>query len=64
MEDIANILRGERINLVKTKTATANSFMTICLVAEFTSLDQLNWILKKLEKLPNVVEVERQRWTD
>jgi GTP pyrophosphokinase len=64
MDDIANILRGERINLVKTKTTTANSFMTICLVAEFTSLDQLNWILKKFEKLPNVVEVERQRWTD
>jgi RelA/SpoT family (p)ppGpp synthetase len=64
MDDIANILRGDRINLVKTKTATANSFMTICLVAEFTTLDQLNWILKKFEKLPNVVEVERQRWTD
>lgn len=64
MEDIANLLRGQRISLSKTKTATANSVATIYLVVEITSLDQLNWLLQKLENLPNVLEAHRQRWVD
>lgn len=64
MEDIANLLRGQRINLVKTKTATANSMASIYMVVEVTSLDQLNWLLQKLEGLTNVVEAHRQRWND
>lgn len=64
MDDIANILKGQNINLAKTKTTTANSIATIFMVAEVTSLDQLNWILGKFEKLNNVIEVSRQRWSD
>jgi GTP pyrophosphokinase len=64
MDDIANILKSERVNLSRTKTTTANSVATIYIQADVSSLDQLNWILRKFENLPNVVEAHRQRWTD
>jgi len=64
MDDIANILRVESVNLAKTKTTTANSMITVYLVVEVSSLEQLNWILNKFERLSNVVEARRQRWTD
>lgn len=64
MDDIANILKGHHVNLVKTKTTTANSVTTIFMVAEVSSLDQLNWVLGKFERLHNVIEARRERWTD
>jgi GTP pyrophosphokinase len=64
MDEIANILNGARINLAKTKTVTADSITSIYLVAEVVSLDQLNWILDKFERLNNVIEARRQRWAD
>jgi RelA/SpoT family (p)ppGpp synthetase len=64
MDDIANILRTEQVNLSKTKTTTANSVTTIFLLVEVSSLEQLNWILRKFERLHNVVEARRQRWFD
>ena len=64
MEDIANILKGQSINLSKTKTLSADGGVSIHLIAEVTSLDQLNWVLNKLEKLPNVIEARRERWSD
>ena len=64
MDDIANILKGQNVNLTKTKATTTDSVTTIYLVAEVTSLDQLNWILGKFENLPNVIEARRERWKD
>jgi GTP pyrophosphokinase len=64
VDDIANILKGQKINLTKTKTATKEGISTIFLVAEVTSLDQLNWVLGKFENLPNVISARRERWTD
>jgi hypothetical protein len=32
------------------------------MVAEVTSLDQLNHVLSKFEKLNNVIEAGRQNW--
>jgi RelA/SpoT family (p)ppGpp synthetase len=64
MDDIANILKGANINLARTKATTADSIATVYLVAEVTSLDQLNWLLGKLEKISNVIEARRQRWGD
>jgi len=64
MEDIANILKGQNVNLTKTKATTADGITTIHLVAEMTSLDQLNWILGKFANLPNVVEARREKWSE
>jgi GTP pyrophosphokinase len=63
IDDMVAILRGQQINVPKTKTTTANSIVTVYLEAEVTSLDQLNWLLKKFENLPNVIEAHRQRWS-
>jgi GTP pyrophosphokinase len=63
IDEIANILNGQNINLSKTKTTTSNSISTIYMVAEVTSLDQLNHVLSRFEKLNNVIEAGRQNWT-
>lgn len=63
IDEIVSVLRGQQINVPKTKTAISNSILTIFLVAEVTSLEQLHWLLQKLETLPNVLEAYRQRWT-
>lgn len=62
IEDIVNILRGQKINSPRAKTTTASSITTVYLEVEVTSLDQLNWLLQKFENLPNVIEAHRQRW--
>ena len=62
IDEIANILNGQNINLSKTKTTTSNSISTIFMVAEVASLDQLNQVLSRFEKLHNVIEAGRQHW--
>ena len=62
IEEIVAILRGQRINTPKTKTTSVGNIMTISLMVEVHSLEQLNWLLQKLESLPNVIEAHRQRW--
>lgn len=62
IEEIVAILRGRRINTPKTKTTSVGNIMTISLIVEVNSLEQLNWLLQKLEALPNVIEAHRQRW--
>ena len=62
VDDMAGILRGQQIVAPKTKTVTSDSELTVYLVVEVSSLKQLNWLLKKFEALPNVIEVRRQRW--
>ena len=64
LDDVLNILRGRQIPASKTKTiATADGMSAIYLVVEVESLEQLNWLLNKLENLPNVLSARRQRWT-
>ena len=63
MNDITNTLKVRGIPLVKTKSTVASSVTTLYMVAEISSLEDLEWLLRKLENLPNVTEVRRQRWT-
>ncbi|MCB8983896.1 MAG: bifunctional (p)ppGpp synthetase/guanosine-3',5'-bis(diphosphate) 3'-pyrophosphohydrolase [Ardenticatenaceae bacterium] len=63
VDEMAGILRGQHITSPKTKTTTNGSILTVYLVAEVISLEQLNWLLQKFENLPNVIEAHRQRWT-
>jgi RelA/SpoT family (p)ppGpp synthetase len=62
VDDIVAILRGQKINVPKTKMTTSRSIVTIYLVVEVSDLDQLNWLLERFEKLTNVIEAYRQRW--
>ncbi len=63
VEDMIAILRGQKINVIKTKTTTSRSIITIYLVVEISDLEQLNWLLTKFEKLNNVITAYRQRWS-
>jgi RelA/SpoT family (p)ppGpp synthetase len=63
VDDMAAILRGQKINVSKTKMMTSRSIVTVYLVVEVSDLDQLNWLLDKFEKLTNVIEAYRQRWS-
>lgn len=63
IEDMMGILRGQKINVSKTKMTTSRSLVTIYLVVEVTNLDQLNWLLDKFERLANVIDAYRQRWS-
>jgi RelA/SpoT family (p)ppGpp synthetase len=62
VEDITNVLKGRKISAPKTKKTTANSVTTIYMVAEVADLAQLEWLLDRLDKVPNVFDVQRQRW--
>ncbi len=62
MEDITNVLKGRQINVPRTKKTTANSISTVYMVAEVRDLSELEWLLERIDKLPNVLEVQRQRW--
>jgi GTP pyrophosphokinase len=62
IEDIVNLLRGQKIDSPRAKTTTVSSITTVYLEVEVKSLEQLNWLLQKFESLPNVLEAHRQRW--
>jgi GTP diphosphokinase / guanosine-3',5'-bis(diphosphate) 3'-diphosphatase len=63
IEDLVSTLRGQQINVPKTKLVTDDSITTIYMIAEVADLKQLNWLLTKLENVPNVIEARRQRWS-
>lgn len=62
VEEIANLLKGRKISVPSTKRTTANSITSLYMVVEVVDLDELHWLLQRLEKLPNVLEVRRQKW--
>ncbi len=64
VEEISNILRGRRISVPKTKKTTSDSITTIYMVAEISNIADLNWLMQRIEKLPNVMSVQRQKWAD
>ena len=63
VDDIANVLKGRRIPVPKTKKTTANSITTVYMIAEVKDLAELEWLLERVDRLPNVFDVQRQRWT-
>jgi GTP pyrophosphokinase len=63
LEEMINFLRAQKISVPSTKTLTANSIVTIYMIAEITDLKQLEYLLTKFENLPNVIEARRQSWS-
>ncbi|MEM7331836.1 MAG: bifunctional (p)ppGpp synthetase/guanosine-3',5'-bis(diphosphate) 3'-pyrophosphohydrolase [Chloroflexota bacterium] len=63
VDDILNVLRGQQINVPSTKTVSKGNAVFVYMIAEVDSMEQLNWLLKKLENLPYVLEAKRKRWT-
>lgn len=63
VDDILNVLRGQSINAPTTKMISKGNTVLVYMIAEVSTMDQLNWLLKKLENLPYVLEAKRQRWS-
>lgn len=63
IEDLVSTLRGQNINVPKTKLVTIDNIMKVYLIAEVTDIRQLNWLLTKLENLPKVIKAQRQHWS-
>lgn len=63
IEDLVSTLRGQQINVPKTKLVTSDNIMTVYLIAEVADIKQLNWLLAKLSNLPKVIKVQRQHWS-
>lgn len=63
IEDLVSTLRGQQINVPKTKLVTVDNIMKVYLIAEVADINQLNWLLTKLENLPKVIKAQRQRWS-
>lgn len=62
IEDLVSTLRGQKINVPRTKLVTSDNIMTVYLIAEVTDIQQLNWLLAKLSNLPKIIKVQRQHW--
>lgn len=63
IEDLVTTLRGQQINVPKTKLVTVDNLMKVYLIAEVADINQLNWLLTKLENLPKVIKAQRQSWS-
>lgn len=63
IEDLVSTLRGQNINVPKTKLVTIDNIMKVYLIAEVSDIRQLNWLLTKLENLPKVIKAQRQHWS-
>jgi GTP pyrophosphokinase len=63
IEDLVSTLRGQQINVPKTKLVTTDNIMKVYLIAEVADINQLNWLLTKLENLPKVIKAQRQKWS-
>lgn len=57
LEKIANILKGQNINLLKTKSTNSRRYTHIFIQAEVVSVEQAEWIRNRLLKMDNVLEV-------
>lgn len=62
IDEMVSIIRGRRITTPKTKSLLEGNLIHVYLVAEVVSMVELDWLMKKFENLPNVIEVRRQRW--
>lgn len=58
---IAEILKGQNINLLKTKMTHKQHGTSAFVLAEVNDLDQANWIKNRLEKIDSVISVRSRQ---
>ena len=62
IDEIANLLKGRKITVPSTKRTTQNNITNLYMIVEVVDLDELHWLLQRLEKVPNVFQARRQQW--
>ena len=58
LEQIAQALQGQNINLIKTKSTRQKTHTDVYLLTEVRNIEQANWITQKLNTMPNIFEVQ------
>ncbi len=63
LRDIADVLEEEKINLIDASTVTArqDSQALITATLELRNAEQLSRVLSRIDRLPNVLDVKRQK---
>jgi len=60
LRDIAAVVAAEDINMSSVSVSTQKSIATFFATLEIESIDQLSQMLVKIDRIPNVIEVQRQ----
>jgi GTP diphosphokinase / guanosine-3',5'-bis(diphosphate) 3'-diphosphatase len=60
LRDIAAVVAAEDISMSSVSVSTQKSIATFFATLEITSIDQLSQMLAKIDRIPNVIEVQRQ----
>jgi guanosine-3',5'-bis(diphosphate) 3'-pyrophosphohydrolase len=60
LRDIAAVVAGEDISMSSVSVSTQKSIATFFATLEIASIDQLTQMLAKIDRIPNVIEVQRQ----
>ena len=60
LRDIAAVVAAEDVNMSSVSVSTQKSIATFFATLEITSIDQLSQMLAKIDRIPNVIEVQRQ----
>ena len=58
LEQIAQALRGQNINLIKTKSTRQKYHTDVYLLTEVSDIKQADWITQKLNTMPSIFEVQ------
>jgi guanosine-3',5'-bis(diphosphate) 3'-pyrophosphohydrolase len=60
LRDIAAVVAAENVSMSSVSVSTQKSVATFFATLEITSIDQLSLVLTKIDRIPNVIEVQRQ----
>ncbi len=60
LRDIAAVVAAEDISMSSVSVSTQKSIATFFATLEIASIDQLSQVLAKIDRIPNVIEVQRQ----
>jgi GTP pyrophosphokinase len=60
LRDIAAVVAAENVSMSSVSVSTQKSVATFFATLEISSIDQLSLVLTKIDRIPNVIEVQRQ----
>ena len=59
LRDIAAVVAGENVNMSSVSVSTQKSIATFFATLEIASINQLSRVLTKIDRIPNIIEVQR-----
>ena len=59
LRDIAAVVAAENVNMSSVSVSTQKSIATFFATLEIASISQLSRVLTKIDRIPNIIEVQR-----